>query len=113
MKSVLKLLLMLAVLNALFHSGRAAITYYQLKDSTEQMLTFGGAMPTEQLRARILEKAGEMDVPLQPEDLEVRRQGARTTASASYTQGVEVLPNYRYPVTLSYQVEAYSMVGQP
>jgi hypothetical protein len=113
MKSVLKLLLMLAVLNAVFHTGRAAMTYYQLKDATEQMLTFGSQTSTAQLQARILDKAGEMDVPLQPEDLEVKRDGARTSASASYTQPVEVFPSYQYPMKFSYTVEAYSLNGAP
>jgi hypothetical protein len=113
MKTAIKLLLMLAVLNAVFHTGRATLTYYQLKDATEQMLTFGSATSVAQLQARILERAGEMDVPLQPEDLDVKRQGARTSASASYTQPVEVFPSYLYPMKFSYSVEAYALDGAP
>jgi hypothetical protein len=113
MRTVIKLLVMLAILNAVFHTGRAAMTYYQLKDATEQMLTFGSQTPTAQLQSRILEKAGELDVPMQPEDVTVRRDGARTTAAASYTQPVELFPNYNYPIKLSYSVEAYSLYAGP
>jgi hypothetical protein len=109
MKTVVKLLLMLAVLYAVVHAAYAAMTYYQLKDATEQMLTFGSETSTSQLQSRIAEKAAELDLPVQPEDVHVRRQGARTTASASYTQPVEVFPNYMYPMKFSYSVEAYSL----
>jgi hypothetical protein len=111
MKSAIKLLLMLAVLNALFHAGRAAMTYYQLKDATEQMLTFGSEISTSQLRDRIVDKAGELDLPMQTDDVRVRRQGTRTTASASYTEPVELFPSYRYPMKFSYSVEAYSLTA--
>jgi hypothetical protein len=113
MKSVLQLLIMLAVLNAVFHAGHAAMTYYQLKDATEQMLTFSSATSTAQLQNRILEKANEMDLPLQPEDLTVRREGARSTAVVSYTQPVELFPNYLYPMKFTYSVEAYALNAGP
>jgi hypothetical protein len=111
MKTVIKLLLMLAVINAVFRAGNAAMTYYQLKDATEQMLTFGSETSTAQLQSRIVEKASELDLPLQIDDVRVRRQGTRTTASAAYTQPVELFPNYRYPMKFSYSVEAYSLTA--
>jgi hypothetical protein len=65
------------------------------------------------LQNRILEKANEMDLPLQPEDLTVRRDGTRTTAVASYIQPVELFPSYLYPMKFSYSVEADALNESP
>ena len=50
-------------------------------------------------------------MPLAPENLNVRRDGARTTADAAYTQPVEVLPSYRYPVRFSFSVEGINEIA--
>lgn len=114
MKTILKLIIMVAVLNAVARTGLVAWNYYQLKDAAKQMVTFGAQSSTTDLHNRILEKAAELNVPLPAENVNVHRQGMRTWAEAAYTQPVELFPNYTYPVTLSFSVDAYSLVaGRP
>jgi len=106
MKTILKLAVALALINAAFHGGEAAWRYYQLKDATEQLIIFGSQEHTNELHNRIVQKAMELDVPLLPENITVHRQGYRTIVDASYTQPVEYFPNQIYPVNLKFSIEA-------
>jgi hypothetical protein len=105
MKTVIKLVIGVALINAALRSGLAAWKYYQLKDEAQQVILFGSATPTEQLRSEILDKAEELDLPLEPDDVDVQRDGDRTVAFASYVQPIELLPMYTYPADLSFTVE--------
>ena len=106
MKTILKLLVTVAVLNAAYQAGRVAWTYYQFKDAAQQALIFGGHASPEQLHAQIMTRATEFGVPVAAEDVEVRRSELRTVAQARYTQPVELFPRYRYPAELSFTVDA-------
>jgi hypothetical protein len=113
-KTVLKLALTLAIINAAFHAGDAAWKYYQLKDAAQQLIVFGYLEHTNELHNRIIQKATELRLPLLPENVAVHRQGTRTWAEAAYTQPVEYFPNQVYSVDLKFMVESYSTnVGRP
>jgi hypothetical protein len=112
MKTLIKLLVAAAIIHAVVRSGASAATYWELKDTAHQMLVFGGGASPEQLHESILAKAAELSVPLAPENVFVRREGVRTTAEGSYTDRVEFLPRYRYPITYTFKVEALSISAQ-
>ena len=109
MKTVVKLLLVAAVLNGAVRTAISALTYYQLKDSAQQMLVFGQRATPDELQEGIVGKASELSVPLTLENLVVRRDQLRTVATAAYTEPVEVFPNYHYPIDYSFTVEAMSL----
>ena len=108
MKTIIKIAVALALINALFHAGEAALRYYQLKDAAQQLIIFGSQERTTELQNRILERAAELRVPLRPEDLSIHRQGTRTYVDAAYTQPVEYFPNQIYLVDLKFSVEAFA-----
>lgn len=114
MKTILKLLIAAAIINACARAGLAASRYYQLKDAAEQLITFGATETTTALHNAILEKSGELALPVQPENIEVHRQGTRTWADVKYTEPVEFFPSYKYPVDFSFSVNAFSLTaGRP
>src|SRR5512139_3414518 len=113
MKSIVKLAIVLAFINALVHGASAYWTFYQFRDAAEQMLVFAGREPSIQLHRQILEEAADLDIPLAPEDLSVRRTETRRTAQATYIQPVEFFPRYVYPLTFSFTVNALSQPGLP
>ena len=113
MKTIIKLIITLAVLNAIVRSGQAAWSYYQLKDAAHQALIFGAGATTAQLHDQILAEAAALALPLQPEDLAVTRTGSRTVAEARYTQLVEWFPSIRRPVALSFVVDAVAATSAP
>jgi hypothetical protein len=112
MKTVLKLVIAVALLNAVVRAGDSAWNYYQLKDSAERALLFGSKSTSQQLHQQIMESAMDLQLPLKPEDLRVRWRTGRRVAEAQYTQQIEFLPSYPYPVVFSFSVDAVA-VGTP
>jgi hypothetical protein len=106
MKTVLKLVIAVALLNAVVRAADAAWNYYQLKDAAQQTLLFGGQATSEQLHGQIMSTAADLRIPLKPEELSVRMRTGRRTATAAYTQPIEFFPNYQYPVDFSFSVDA-------
>jgi hypothetical protein len=112
MKTILKLVIAAALLNAAVRGANAAWNYYQLRDSAQQTLLFGSQWTAEQIHQEIIKTAMELDLPLEPENLAVRLVGRRRMAEGSYTQMIELFPSYRYPVDFSF-VEETVVVGTP
>ena len=110
MKLIIKLVIAGIILNACARAGQAAWKYYQLKDVAQQTLIFGANATIMQLHQEILQRAVSLDVPLAPESLEVTRDGARTAAKASYTELVELFPNYRYPFKFNFEVDGLAVM---
>ena len=110
MKTILTLLIAGVLINGSVRAGLAGMRYYQLKETAQQAVLFGAGSTTADIRQTILEKAGELDLPLDPEHLTVGRQATRTWANGSYRHGIEVFPNQPYYVNFEFSVEGYSMV---
>ena len=110
MKTILKVLIALIVINAAARGGMTAVRYYKFKEAAQQAVLFGSASATEELQQVILQRALELEVPVASPQVVVNRQGGRTWAEAAYRERVEYFPNQVYPVDLSFSVEAYSMV---
>jgi type III secretion system FlhB-like substrate exporter len=108
-KTVISLLVVAAVLNAVGRSTMAAWRYFQLKDEAQQLVLFGAAVSTGELASRIVEKAEELEVPLLADAVTVERDGNRTTMDAWYTEPLELFPRFVYPVDLSFSVEALAV----
>lgn len=112
MKTVLKLVIAIALLNAVVRGADSAWNYYQLKDAAERALLFGSSRTSQQVHTQIMESAGELRIPLKPEDLSIRWRTGRREAAASYTQQIEFFPKYPYPVVFSFDVDTPA-VGSP
>jgi hypothetical protein len=108
-KTVIKLLIAAAIINATARVGMAAARYYQLKDESQELVTFGGNIVPGELQNQILLKAEELQLPVAFDDILVIRQGLRTSASAAYTDSVELFPNYKYPIRFQFKVEGVNM----
>ncbi len=89
MKTVLKLVIAIALVNAVVRAADSAWNYYQLKDAAERALLFGSKLSSQQVHQQIMQTANELRLPLKPEDLSVRWRSGRRLAVASYTQQIE------------------------
>lgn len=94
MKLLIQLLIVAVVLHGCVRAGQAAWRFYAFKDTVEQTVRFGGGEPVATLQQRILDLAAEQEVPLDPRDLSVHREGTRTTVSASYWDYIELVPSF-------------------
>jgi hypothetical protein len=111
MKTILKLVIALVILNATARVGYVAWGYYQFKDAAQQEVTFAGRMPSDQIATRVFEKAVQLQVPVERQNIEVTRNDTVVTLDAFYTQPVELFPRYIYPLELSFTVEARALTG--
>src|SRR5262245_19267549 len=102
MKTVIKLVIAAALINALARGAWAQWNYYQLKDGAQQLLTLDVDATPEQLEAAIIDKAMELELPLDPDNVNVRRDGLRSSATVSYTQPIEFFPSYTYPMKFEF-----------
>jgi hypothetical protein len=109
MKTLIKLIIAGLIVNAAAHGGMAAWHYFQLRDSAQQTVVFGANSTPEEIADAIVQRAVELNVPLEPENVEVTRNGPRTVASATYTVAVAFLPMYEHPVTFSFSVDGVAI----
>ena len=109
MKTIIKLLITIAILNAVARAGLAAARYYEFKDEAQELVTFGGDAAPNVIQNHIMEKAEALALPITSEDISVTRDGINTIATASYTQPVEVFPRYQYPFTFSFTVQGIAL----
>ena len=108
-RTIVKLLIAAAIINAAARAGMAAWTYYRLRDEAQQLMRFGTRVTTAELANEIREEAMSLGVTLEPENLEVRRDGDRTLVDASYVQPVEFFPTFTYPLEMSFSLETFAV----
>ena len=111
MKTIIKLVIAIVIANAAIRVGLVAAKYYQLKDQTQELLTFSANATPNELQNQLIAKAEALGVPIVPDDITVTRDGLRTVANIAYSQSVEVFPNYKYPIKFQFTADAISMGG--
>jgi hypothetical protein len=110
MKTLIKLIIAALLLHATWRAGTVYFRYYQFKDEVQQIALFSGTRSENDLHKRVMELAGEFQVPLDPDRVTVRRQNNHTLINATYLEQVEVLPRYFYPWQLTLNVDAFTIV---
>jgi hypothetical protein len=111
MKTIIKIAIALALLNATARAGLAAMGYFRLKDAAQQEVTWGGRTPPAKLASNVLDKAAELGVPLEADGVAASRDEDLTVIEVEYTQPIELFPSYVYPVELSFEVQARALTG--
>jgi len=89
------LLVLLAVIGITAKLIPVKIRSAELYDYMEEQALFAGRTGTEALKKRILQRAKDLEIPLDKKNLSVERRGGRIQIRASYTIPVE-LPGYTY-----------------
>lgn len=105
MKTLLKLLVVAAVVNGAYRFGMAEYRFSQLKESTHSVLVLGTNTPIEELKEQILKKATELDLAVSAETVSLARENIRTNATVWYQQDIEVFPGFKYPRDYSFTDE--------
>lgn len=92
---ILWLIVLLAVVGIAAKLIPIKIRSAELYDYMEEQAMFAGRAGTETLRKRILDRAKDLELPLDKKNLKIERRGGRIQIRATYTVPVE-LPGYTY-----------------
>ena len=111
MKTLIKLIVVALLANALWRVGTAYTAFYRFKDSVTEAATLGEGTE-EELRQKIAELASTHDLPLTPDDITVTREVHHTSVRGSFKKPVYVLPGVEYQWPFNVDVDAYP-ITQP
>lgn len=106
-KLTIKLAIVALIANAAYHIGSEYITYIKFRDAVRDAAMFKAKTDAD-LLGRILDVAGEYELPVDAENITIERQQRQVLVDGWYDKPVEVLPNYLYPWHFGFTVEVLS-----
>jgi hypothetical protein len=109
MKTLVKLLVTAAVLLAAYRVGHVYWDHYQFEDAVKEAAQFTDRRHADELPARVLELAEQMEIPLDADNLSVTRNQRRVNVDASYVRTVEILPGFSREWDFEVHVAVVSM----
>jgi hypothetical protein len=112
MKALFKIAIAALIVHACFRAGTVFWRHYQFKNGVEATAQFSGRQSTDELHARVMEIAKELQIPLQPGNVDVRRRENHTLIDAAYTERIEILPSYFYPWQFKVNVDTFTLFAK-
>jgi hypothetical protein len=104
---LIKLAIVALILHAAWRAGSAYWVFYHFEDAVQEVAQFGGTSNDAEIRARVMKAAGDMSVPLKPENIEIRKTQAKIFIEAGYDTTIQLLPRYFYPWSFKASVSAW------
>ena len=93
MKTLVKIVIALVLVTSAFNASRAALNNYQFEDSVREAILFDPRASNAEIYAMVAKLANQYDVPLAPEDIEIRDVGQEVQINMSYTTSVVLVPS--------------------
>jgi len=113
---VLKLFFKLAVVallaNAAYRIGLEYLTYVKFRDAIRDAATYK-TKDDDDLRKRIMDLAGDYDIPLSQDAVSIRREDRQVLVDGSYHKPIEVLPTFQYSWPFTWSIEAMTPTNAP
>ena len=103
MKTIIKLIVVAVLANALWHVGTAYAGFYKFKDSVSEAASQGESTEAQ----KIVELASTYDLPLAADDFTVTREVHHTAIRGSYKQRVAMFPGFEYQWPFNIDLDAY------
>ena len=92
MKTIIKILISLFVVVAMFNGGRAAFNNYAFVDAVHEGLLFDPNATDAEIVAMVIKLANEYEVPMDPADVKINSRGSDLIVNMSYTDTVVLVP---------------------
>jgi hypothetical protein len=92
MKTIIKIVVAIAVVTVCFNASRAALNNYQFEDAVHEGLIFDVRASDKEIVDMITKLAGPYDIPISDEDIEIRQVGQEVRVNMKYTRKVVLLP---------------------
>jgi hypothetical protein len=109
MKTLIKLLVAAAIVFASWKAGNAYLKFYRLKDAAQDAALFGASKSSAEIRNSVVQVANELNLPVDPDRVIVRREPNHTYVTTSYVEKIEILPSYFYPWEFKLDVDVLTM----
>ena len=104
---LIKLAIVALIVHAAWRAGSAYWVFYHFEDAIQEVAQFGGGSTDEELRAKVMKTATDMEVPLRSDGIEIRKTQAKLFIDATYDTRLQLLPRYYYPWTFKASVSAW------
>jgi hypothetical protein len=108
---IVKLAAAALIANAVWHLGSAYLTFYRFKDAIEEAALFQANKSEPELRQRIVEIGSQYDLPITEDTFTLRRENNHTYIEGSYTQRIDLVPNYPYPWKFTFSTDTLVLPG--
>src|SRR5258706_16180545 len=96
-RRLVQVAIFLLIANAVYRIAPVTLHYVQFKDALQELALFTTAKTTDaELVDQVMALADEHSVPLERDDVQVRRLNGQLTIDASYVETMKVLPGYDY-----------------
>jgi len=109
MKTLIKLLVAAAIVYASWKAGSAYWRFYKLKDAAQDTALFGASRSTDEIHNSVVEVANELNLPVDPDKVVVRRVPNHTYVRTSYVERIEIFPNFFYPWEFKLDLDVLTM----
>lgn len=96
-RTLIKLVVVLVVLNALYRFGDAHWDHYKFEDSVQQLAQFSESATADDVRTKVLELARLQDIPLTTDNLTVTRVPRRIEVDGAYVRKLTLFPGTSNP----------------
>lgn len=92
MKTIIKLVIVLALVTACFNAARASLNNYQFQDAVHEGLVFDSRASDAQIVEMVMKLASEYGVPLDAANISIRTVGMDLHVDMSYTTNIVLIP---------------------
>ena len=106
-RKLLKLAVFLFIANAAYQAAPVSWHYYGFQDAVQELALFSEKASEADLIERVMVLAEEHGVPLEREDVEVRRGNNQLLITASYIETMTFLPGYQYERQFDVQAKTF------
>jgi len=109
-KSIVKIVVAIAIANALWRSASAYLSYYRFQDAVSELATHSGERTDGQIKEKVAELAATYDEPLDADAVTVRREEHHTYIDGSYTKPVALFPGVEFQWPFALKVDGFVIV---
>lgn len=103
-KLLAKLIVIGLFANAAFHVGSEYLTYVKFRDAIREAAMFKAKNDTD-LMSRILDLANQHDIPIDEDNITIRREERQVNVEGWYDKPIEIVPGYEFPWHFSLSLE--------
>ena len=92
MKTLIKIVVSLILITAMFNAGAAAFNNYSFEDAVHEGLLFDPNASDTAIVDMVMKLAAEFNVPLDPNNIQISSRGQDLMVGMSYTDTVVLVP---------------------